>query len=216
MAAQTSRAWTWVVLFDRCDPLLEQRMAVFAAAAPTFVPMLWTPPEKPTGAPWARHRGTGTLIQGIAAAAYHAPWREAMGDPSGFVLMTRLDDDDGLAVDALARYQDAAGKVRKRRTILMLPSGVRVWRSRYADVQHRRNAMHTLITPPGDRITVYDYGHASCHRAAPIVEVDQQWGWLWVRHRDTISGWKRADVPITPAVRSAFPIDWPALREAWA
>ena len=216
MAAQTTQDWTWVVLLDCDDPLLDERMAVFAGAAPSFVPLMWTPPDRPRGAPWGRNQGPGTFVQRIAAAAYRAPWREAMGSPEGRVLMTRLDDDDGLAVDALERYQQAVGKVRMRRTILMLPSGVRVWRRRYSEVEHHRNAMHTLITPPGDHSTVYDYGHASCHRAAPVVEVDHDWGWLWVRHRDTISGWKRADAPITEAVQSAFPIDWPALRASWA
>ena len=97
----------------------------------------------------------------------------------------------------------------------MIPSGIRVWRGRWSDVRHLRNAMHTLVTPPGDGTCVYDYGHAKCHTAAPVVMVDQEWGWIWVRHRDTISGWKRADAPITRTVRAAFPIDWASLNRAW-
>jgi len=214
MAVQTSRDWTWVVLLDRTDPLLEERQAVFAAAAPSFIPLLWTPPAKPSAAPWDRRAAVAGVAQRVAAAAYKAPWREAIGDPAGKVLMTRLDDDDGLAVDAIERYQVAAEPVT-RRTILMLPSGVRVWRSRYSEVIHRQNAMHTLVTPAGERGTVYDYGHATCRTGHAVIDIDHKWGWLWVRHWDTISGYRRADAPITRAVRASFPVDWSSLTRAW-
>jgi hypothetical protein len=215
MDAQTDRDWTWVVLFDEHDPLLERRATEFEAAAPTFLPIMWTPPSCPRAAPWDRHADETSTVQRIAAEAYRAPWREAIGPRDEPVMMVRLDDDDGFAPDAMARYRAAAAKVTTR-TILMLPSGVRTWRGRYSSVRHERNAMHALVTPPGDATCVYDYGHAKCQKAAPIVMVDERWGWLWVRHRDTISGWKRAGLPITRTVRDAFPIDWRALRRAWA
>ncbi len=213
MAAQTDRDWTWIVLLDARDPLIAERRDVFAAAAPSFVPVEWTPPPRPKAAAWDRHGDAATTIQRIAAEAYRAPWRAAIG-ADGPLMMTRLDDDDGLAPDAVARYRAAAARASAR-TILMLPAGVRVWRGRYAVVRHERNAMHCLVTPAGDDLCVYDYGHAKCQKVAPIVMVDQAWGWLWVRHRDTISGWKRADAPITAAVRAAFPADWKALGRAW-
>jgi len=214
MAAQTDRDWTWIVLLDERDALLQQRQTVFEAAAPAFIPLMWTPPRHPQAAPWDRHAGETNTIQRIAAEAYRAPWRETIGITDEPVMMVRLDDDDGLAPDVISRYRAAAARV-KTRTILMLPAGVRVWRGRYSRVRHERNAMHALVTPPGDGTCVYDYGHAKCHRAAPIVMVDQRWGWLWVRHRDTISGWKRAELPITRDVRDAFPVDWRALRRIW-
>jgi hypothetical protein len=216
MAAQTSRNWAWIVLLDERDPLYAERAAVYAAASPTFIALPWTAPGNPKAAPWDRNGTSATTVQRIAASAYKAPWREAIGPREDTVMMTRLDDDDGLAVDAIERYQRAARRVGPKRTILMLPSGVRVWRGMYADVRHLRNAMHTLVTPPGDGGCVYDYGHAKCERAAPIVMVDQAWGWLWVRHRDTISGWRKAERPISSAVRAAFPVDWKALKESWS
>ena len=214
MAAQTSRNWTWIVLLDRRDPLYGERCAVYAAAAPTFVALPWTSPGPP--APRDRHAEAISTIRGVAYMAYKAPWREAIGERDDRILMTRLDDDDGLAPDAIARYQAAARRVTTGRAILMLPSGVRVWRGLYADVRRPRNAMHTLITPPGDQACVYDYGHAKCERVAPIFMVDNAWGWLWVRHRDTISGGRTAGRPINSAVRATFPVDWKALRTAWS
>lgn len=217
MAAQTSRDWAWVVALDSRDELLAERQAVFAAASPTFIPLIWTPTGDPKAAPWDKHGTTANILQRVAAEAYKAPWRQAAGiTPDEPVMMTRLDDDDGLRPDAIARYRRAASRVRKR-SILMLPKGVRVWRGQWTEVTHNQNAMHTLVLPSGGPGTVYDYPHATCHTKgnAAIVMVDYEWGWIWVRHRDTISGWKRADALITRDVRQAFPVDWAALQKAW-
>jgi hypothetical protein len=201
--------WTWVVVVDERDPLLAERIAVFGDC----IPILWRPPANPQAAAWDRHGQSARTIQRIAAEAYRAPWRDHL--KPGPLLMTRLDDDDGLAPDALARYQQAARKA-KDRTVYMLPQGVRVWAGRYELVRHTTNAMHTLYTPAGDDMTVYDYGHRHVERVAPVVHVDRAWGWLWVRHRDTISGYHRATKPLDRSVRRAFPIDWPALEGSWA
>ena len=199
MAAQTFGDWTWLVLLDSRDQLLNERMGLFRDSAPSFVPICWTPEAKVAAA--------------VASDAYHAPWRRHI-DWHGCVLQTRLDDDDGLPRDALDRFQRAAGGVH-RRTVLMLPRGVRVWAGRYSLVTHRRNAMHTLYTPARDQVTVYDYGHVVAHTAGPVRFVDDEWGWLWVRHRDTLSGHKQAELPISDEVRRAFPVDWPVLEAMW-
>lgn len=204
MAAQTTREWTWIVLLDERDPLLEERMAVFRSAAPRFVPIMHKAdfPETPADR------------QRIAAADYQAPWREAIGPRDEQVISTRLDDDDGFATDALARYQRLAATV-KGRAILMLPHGVRVWDGRYDEVWHDKNAMHSLVTPPGDEMCVYDYGHTKAHSIAKVYRPDALRAWLWVRHRDTLSDWRLARRPLNDRIRGAFPVDWGALAEAW-
>jgi hypothetical protein len=200
--------WTWMVVVDERDPLLDERIAAFGDC----IPLLWRPPENPQAAAWDRRGQSARTIQRIAAEAYKAPWRAHL--PDGPLLMTRIDDDDGLAPDALARYQHAARNAKRRR-VFMLPQGVRVWAGRYELVRHTTNAMHTLFTPAADTMTVYDYGHRFVERVAPVVHVDRAWGWLWVRHRDTISGHHRATVPLDRKVRGAFPIDWPTLEGSW-
>jgi hypothetical protein len=211
MAQQTVRSWTWIVLLDERDPLLKERRELYETSAPHFVPLTWRPP----GARSITTFGISARRERIAAADYRAPWRSLVGPADEQVLMTRLDDDDGLAPDAIARYQaDAVGL--EARTILMLPAGIRVWRGRSSSVRHERNAMHTLSTPAGDELSVYDYGHTKVRDVAQVRLVDERPGWLWVRHRDTISGWRRADVPISAEVRAAFPVDWPSLERAWA
>lgn len=207
MSVQTSRDWTWIVLLDRRDPLLRRRLEVFEAAAPAVEPIYWLPPEQPEQASWDRAKRT-TTVQRIAAEAYRAPWLSTMGGlPDGFRLMTRLDDDDGLAPDALARTAHAARRLTSR-SVLMQPVGVRVYQGRSSPVVHDENAMHSLFVPAGDRMTVYDYGHRLVKRVAPIVTVDHEPAWLWVRHVDTISGHRVANQAITSGLRRLFPIDW--------
>jgi hypothetical protein len=78
--------------------------------------------------------------------------------------------------------------------------------------------MHTLVTPPGDTACVYDYSHSKVRDTVPVVlTVDEDPGWLWVRHGDTISNardprhWRRRIIH-QPAL---FPVDWRAVQAAW-
>ena len=101
------------MLLDQRDPLLHDRLALYGDSASSFRPIVW----RPTDAAGRPDR------QRVAAADYRAPWRDAVGPADDTVLMARLDDDDGLASDALARFRRAADGVDAR-TILMLPTGV--------------------------------------------------------------------------------------------
>jgi hypothetical protein len=217
MRLQTTKDWSWLVLLDERDPLLEERLAVFQSAAPEVIPIFWEPDlDTAEMASWDKNARlfTGEMDDDqkrrsaksrIAATAYKVPWADYL--QPGPRLMTRLDDDDALARDSLARTAAAASQLRKR-TVLMQPAGFRVWQGRYTSVRHFTNAMHTLYAPAGDSMTVYDYGHRKCDKVAPVRTVDMHPGWLWVRHPDTISGWKKADNPISTALKRLFPIDW--------
>ncbi len=203
--------WTWIVALHPDDPLLTARMAVFRDAAPAFIPLMWTP-DALERVPWDRKpEADVTVTQLVAGAAYRAPWRSVM-EP-GDTIQTRLDDDDGLAPDALRRYQRAAAGLT-RRTVLLFPYGLRVYGSRYQAVPHRTNAMQSLVTFGDDLLCVYDYGHTRCREVAPVRIVDRQLGWLWVRHQDTISGWRGTRSRLTAGIRELFPIDWPLVEAA--
>jgi Putative rhamnosyl transferase len=164
--------WTWIVLLDERDPFLKDRLRLYRDSTPAFLPLVCRPPDE---------------LDHVrrAAADYHAPWRSLISSDDT-VLMTRLDDDDGFAVDALARYQAAAQDLTKR-TALVLPVGVWAYKRLSLLVRHDANAMHTLVTPPGDEMCVYDYGHTRVRATVPTIAVDERPGWIWVRHQDTIS-----------------------------
>lgn len=228
MARQTSKAWEWVIAVHPSDPLLEERVETFRSAGVVIHPIRWAPAHL-AAAPWDRNAKRTSTVQQAAATAYKAPWRSVMAD--GPTLQTRIDDDDGFAADALERYERAAEGLTSRR-VLMLPEGYRVSAGRYVRVHQSNNAMHSLFTPAGDSLCIYDYGHTQTHAGgvqdlgpsqrprifgahpkapAPLTFVDQEPAWLWVRHRDSISGHRRAWMPITPGLRRLFPIDWTAL-----
>lgn len=207
LSKQTVTDWTWVVLMDTRDALFKERFAVFHDHAPHVEVIAWTPTNV-TNAPWDKKPIASHQAQ-VAATAYKHPGWLAATPRDDIVVASRLDDDDGLALDALERFQNASDV--DRRTALMLPMGFRVWNGRMSRVRHETNAMHALVTPPGDTTTVYDYGHRLVGRGQPVVAVDEEPGWLWVRHADTLSGWKKADVLITNQLRRLFPVDWATL-----
>jgi len=187
------RGFEWIVLLHRDDPLIEERRRAFAGATFIYTDLDGSPSD-------------------VAWLAYGADWRRAIGGRDGTIAMTRLDDDDALAPWIMERTREVAAKI-DRRTILMCPNGIRVWQGGYAAVRHHSNAMHTLVTPPGDTLTVYDYGHRDVRRVATVRNMDFRVGWLWVRHPDTISGWRTSDQPLTPEIRSLFEVDWSVLKQ---
>lgn len=211
MAAQTDRDWTWVVLVDPADELLEERRAAFLSAGVPVIFIDWHPAGL-AAAPWDHYPEAVSLRGKVAATAYKAGWAEAIHAGKGVILQTRLDDDDGFTPDAMERVRAASLKAKaSHRMAWMFPFGIRVWRGRFSRVRHVTNAMHTLETQAGDSMTVYDYGHRLVARVARVRFVDKDPAWLWARHPDTLSGWKKAEVPLTPAVRALFPVDWSLL-----
>lgn len=206
MGLQTNYDWTWCVLLDERDPFLERRSSLFEAFSPNFLPVLWTPSKTST----SQHGGLLQVeAEGQLLMRGHLPVDDT-------VLQTRLDDDDGLAPDAIQRIQDAVRQPRDRRRVaLMFPAGFRVWNGRMTPVRHETNAMHTLVTQPGDTLSVFGYSHRLVGENASVVTIDRMPGWLWVRHRDTDSGMRQADVSISKRVRDMFPVDWSALAEVW-
>jgi hypothetical protein len=197
MADQTSKDWTWIVLLDRNDPLKAERRAAFQSAG---VPVKFFTVASAT-----------TDRSEAAAEGYRAAWDKHVGKRDGLVAMTRLDDDDGLAPWVIERIARSAEKVR-RRSVLILPIGIRVWGGRYTLVQHFSNAMQTLVTLPGDDLHVYAYGHRDARRVGKVRAIDTRPAWVWARHPDTISGWRTAERELTPAIRAKFPIDWAMLE----
>lgn len=195
LAAQTVRDWVWVLAVAADDELRGERLAA-AEAAGVEVRALEVPPL-----------GERATRARAAMAAYRAPWAEVAGP--GPRLTTRLDDDDAFTPDAFARIRGRLGSwVPRRRVSLMLPVGFRVWGGRYTRVHHASNAMATLYTPEGDAATVYGFMHRNIAEHVEVLHVDQDPGWLWVRHPDTLSGWRRSTRPVSRGLIARFPIDW--------
>ena len=198
LAAQTTKDWEWVVLLDRHDPFLKRRQRVVrSVGVPTRI--FYT-------------EGDGEDLQRDAALAYRAEWGSVVDSAHGHVLMTRMDDDDALAPNALQRVQEAwEWEPSDERRVYIIPEGFRVWNGHYDPVRHESNAWATLATPPGDALTVYGYSHKRVENFAAVQLLEGEPGWLWVRHRDAMSGHRRAERPIDDELRARFPVDWRVL-----
>ncbi len=135
---------------------------------------------------------------------------EAAIDWSGPVLTTRIDDDDAFAYGAFDRLY-AAVRGTHRRTAFVFPVGYRINEGLAERIIHIRNAWSSLYAPAGDRAHVRQVVHPRIARLAPVTFLDKRPGWLWVRHEDAESRFRRAHDVITPAIRALYPVDWDAL-----
>lgn len=135
---------------------------------------------------------------------------DAAIDWSQAVLTTRIDDDDAFAGDAFERLHHAASRAR-RRVALVFPVGYRINEGLSERIVHGRNAWSSIFAPAGDHAHVRQVVHPRISSLAPVFAVDHRPAWLWVRHQDAESGFRRADQPITPELRALFPVDWDLL-----
>jgi hypothetical protein len=126
------------------------------------------------------------------------------------VLTTRIDDDDGFARGAFARLRLAVTRARHR-TAYIFPVGYRINNGLAERIVHIRNAWSSLYAPEGDRAHIRQVVHPQIARLAPVQFLDNDPAWLWVRHQDAQSGFRRAHDLITPALRATFPVDWDML-----
>lgn len=135
---------------------------------------------------------------------------EGLIDWSGPVLTTRIDDDDAFARDAFVRLQR---RLPRHRSVLMFPDGHRVHAGQVMPIRHGRNAWGSVYAPAGDRVHVRMEPHLHLSRLAPITYIDRKPGWLWVRHQDAETAFRRADQPITDEIRALYDVDWDFLEE---
>jgi hypothetical protein len=173
--------WTWIVYVHPDDPLRDERLDAFRCAGAPVVP-----------------------VGGNDEA-------EAVIDWSGPVLTTRIDDDDAFAGDAFARLYAAVAETRHT-TALIFPVGYHVRDGRAALNRHLRNAWSSLYAPAGAREHIRRHQHQRVPAAYPVRLIDEEPAWLRVSHRDNGRPTShRPRMPVTPAIRARFPVDWTLL-----
>ena len=207
LAAQTERRWRWVVTIDLADPLLEQRMDVLRAAG---VPLITVPVKQRRV---VREVTPDGQLEGDVEPRAGGPYRRAIEPEAGDerILTTRLDDDDALAIDALARIRAAAERDPGEHAWIM-PHGFRWHRARVCPMTHTRNMFASLDSPRHPLQVVVEAKHNVIDEHWPVRFVDREPGWLWVRHADARSGSRRAEDPLTPRVAARFDVDWAYLE----
>ena len=113
----------------------------------------------------------------LAADGRQAPW----------LLSTRLDNDDGLAVDFTARVHAAVAAAPARRAAFNLTNGYIFDGRRTYALAHPSNAFASLLEPWETARTVFDVQHMHLAEAGPVVQVDGPGGWLQVVHGGNVS-----------------------------
>lgn len=203
LASQTA-PFTWVVALHPRDPLRADREAIVRELDGVAIDCT----TRPVRVPWSNH--VGSYIQQLAASAYFADWRSAM--TPGPRLQMRLDDDDAIATDYLARIQAAARRCRQRR-IFVAMSGIRTDGQTWAPCRDATRLMQNLFTPADDDLCVYDFGHRRAASVAPVDVVSVDIGWLYLRHVDAISDDFSGSfrIPLSDRIRQRFAINWGAL-----
>lgn len=167
--ARQGRDFRWIVYFDEATPEpFRARIAACRAVCdfhPYFTPIF----------PGERWGISARAV--LAAEGREAPW----------LLSTRLDNDDGLAVDFVARVQAAASSVPAGRVAFNVTEGYVFDGARAYAHAHPSNAFASLVEPWASARTVSDHQHMHLGETAPIVQVGGPGGWLQVVHGGNVS-----------------------------
>ncbi len=169
VAAQTAGGFRWIVYFDEATPAPFRARIEACRRVADFHP--WFTPLFP-GEQWAI-----SARAVLAAEGRQAPW----------LLSTRLDNDDGLAVDFVARVQAAVAAAPARRAAFNLTNGIVFDGRRAYALAHPSNAFASLLEPWEAARTVADVQHMHLAEAGPVVQVGGPGGWLQVVHGGNVS-----------------------------
>ncbi len=191
--SQTTRDFTWLVLFDdRCSE--EFRKDVEYLAEDVFTP-IWTHED----------------FRRDSFAPHVAAVTDGEGGPAPFLITTRIDSDDGMAVDFMATVQEQFA--RQERLFVSLTRGIQVDRSGavYRSVS-LSNPFLSLIERrrPGQLPdTVYVAKHARARGHGPIREVRAPVMWIQVVHDLNVSNIVNGGRVSPRVVAERFMVDLP-------
>jgi hypothetical protein len=167
VASQTAEGFTWIVYFDAATPApLRERIDACRRRFP-FVARFVT---RPGADVWPR-----SLAEALPA---RTPW----------LLTTRLDNDDALAIDHIARLQSAVAQVPPVRGSWNFPQGFVLRGGRLYALSHRANAFASWLEPWDERTcTAIAIAHLKMSRFGPIAQIAGDAAWLQVVHGGNVS-----------------------------
>jgi hypothetical protein len=191
--SQTEQDFKWLVLFaDETPEPVKARVARYAADWPNLVPV-YLP------------RGTGSVGPLVVR-----PYLDA-GPQT--LITTRLDNDDGLARDYVAKVQRQA--LTGERLVLQFRAGY-VWHNDriYLDRQEH-NAFTTLVEPlpqgnASEFNTIYKGSHSDIERLGRLVDVDDEPSWLQVIHGTNLENYVRGSRQRIECLQRHFAVEMPA------
>lgn len=186
VADQTRQDFTWIVFFDEQTPAAYRDEIVRLQAIYPFE---------------ARFTGMfemDKIVPSLVANAESSPW----------LLTTRLDSDDILAVDHMERLHDAISDRRpqainfRQGAILSIKSET----PRLYVTQDDSNPFASLLEPMGDGVTtIWGVKHVEIERLAPVTQIDGAPAWLQVVHGANVSNRVKGQRIALSQLTSVFP-----------
>jgi predicted O-methyltransferase YrrM len=100
--------------------------------------------------------------------------------PAGRKVVSRMDDDDVIAIDFCERTYNAGCKAENG-TALIWPQGMTYWRHQAYSWRYPGNQFVSIVT--GENRSPHDMQH---HKFLnwPFAVVSHEVGWIWIRHGD--------------------------------
>lgn len=191
MKAQESQGFTWLIFFDQDTPsvLLDEVRGLLEGAHNFHIVLcsVWS-------------------LENLRDAV-----REAVPADTRWILTTRLDNDDGLAVDFVSRLHSEVNFGEKR--FYNFTNGVILWRRRFFSYVHKSNAFISLMEPASDFSTVYLCGHEGASEVAPICQIGGLPAYLQVVHGGNVSNKPRGFWIAAESLTDRFLIDGDCLPE---
>lgn len=190
MAAQTTRDFHWIIYFDEETPQVfrdrieaAREVFPFTAFYTGFFP----------GEGWPR-----SLVEVIPE---RTPW----------LLTTRFDSDDALAVDYVARMQAAVERASPAAACSFnLTQGIVIEGGRVYAHEHHSNAFASWFEPWDEAArTAMSINHMQLAELGEIVQVAGPAGWLQVVHGGNVSNKVRGRRVAADIVRDRFPPEVP-------
>lgn len=168
VAAQTERDFEWVIFFG------EETTAKFRMEIERLQQIF------PFHAAFTDLADMPDIIQSVLPRYQGADW----------LLSTRLDSDDILAIDHVARLREAIEPGRPQ--VINFASGAILSLSgrspRFYRITDKKNPFASFLEPMGKSAkTIWNEIHVNISRLAPVTQVEGRPGWLQVVHGDNVS-----------------------------
>lgn len=185
IAAQTCKDFVWIIYFDKDTPqVFKDRVEKLREVVP-FIPYY-----------------TGLF----AAEGWNRSIGEVLQDRTPLLLTTRLDNDDALANDHIARVQDLAKQHASKAPLCInfthgfIRSGPAIY-----GVYHKSNAFFSrLCAWEDDMRTAMSIVHLTISDHGAVIQADQPGAWLQVVHGGNVSNKVRGRRVQTAIVNGLF------------
>lgn len=186
VAAQSIRDFTWIIYFDIETPAAFRERIERCRTVFPFIPY-FTPLFYEEG--WPRSI------------------RETLEAPAPWLLTTRLDNDDAISIDFVARlHATLAAMPSPRRCSINFPEGYLLQAGRAYAHRHLCNPFASWLEPWDDKMrTAYSIYHMRMAEVGEVVQVEGPGTWLQVIHGGNVSNKVRGRQIVPTVLRERFP-----------